>query len=85
MNDFIREKIIEPTPPSFFISKRDSMHTIICNKKSIEIPIDMNVHEFQMFTGLYGNVYNITNNSECTYYQDDTFTSNGTYYTTEYS
>jgi hypothetical protein len=74
----------------YFISNIDSMHKIIfsqlgiendqrCNNQSIEIPIDMNVHEFQAFIGLYGDVYNITNNSRCIYYPEDTFTSNGKY------
>ena len=33
----------------YYICEKDKLHTIIFNDESIEIPINMNIHEFQIY------------------------------------
>jgi hypothetical protein len=61
----------------YFICQKDKTHTIFFNDEPMEIPIDMNVSEFQLYINCYEDICPI----ECctAYFLDETFTKNGKY------
>jgi hypothetical protein len=73
------------TTPVYFICQKDQTHFIYFNNEKIEIPIDMNVGEFQKYVNLYNNIFlieneNYDNNIKLTpYFSDETFTTNNKY------
>ena len=62
---------------AYFICPKNKTHTIIFNDELFEIPIDMNVSEFQFYINCYEDICPI----ECctAYFLDETFTKNGKY------
>ncbi len=69
---------------TYFICPKDNTHTIILNDEPIEIPIDMNVSEFQFYINCYDDICPIrkTNkmvNIYAAYFLDETFTPNNQY------
>ena len=74
---------------SYFICPKDKTHTIFFNDEPIEIPIDMNVGEFQLYINCYEDICFVRKTDDNTfqsytaYFLDETFTPNN-YYTNKF-
>lgn len=70
---------LHTTKPVYFICQKDQTHFIYFNDAKIEIPIDMNVGEFQKYANSYNNIYLIDTVEFIPYFSDETFTTNKKY------
>ena len=75
-------KSIQNVTSVYFICKKDQLHTIYFQNKKMEIPLHMNVCEFQIYVNSFQVIYHEKNNCfihKLLYYSDDTFTTNNHY------
>ena len=76
---------------AYYICQKDKIHTIIFNDEPIEIPIDMDVSEFQIYSNSYIDICPIvktvdnTFESSAAYFLDETFTANKKYTNNSYN
>ena len=83
-SSYIHNKSNQNDTSVYFICKKKHLHTIYYKNDKIEIPIYMNVLEFQIYVNLFEDIYSEKNEKEFLqskqlYFLDDTFTSNWHY------
>ena len=70
---------------AYFICPKNKTHTILFNNEPFEIPIDMNVAEFQFYINCYDDIHPVIKTTDTTvesyaaYFLDETFTTNKKY------